>query len=181
MERAAAAGAAIELDQEAVTLVSLICRKLDGMPLAIELAASRVGTFGLRETASLLDSRMRLLWSGRRTAPARHRTLNATVDWSFNLLSELEQIVLARLSVFAGMFSLEAALAVAADSDGAHAAIFEAIVGLFDKSLIGSEPGAADGGIGSWRSRAPMLKENSRRVGNMKSYSSVTPIIIRIF
>jgi predicted ATPase/DNA-binding winged helix-turn-helix (wHTH) protein len=139
VDRASTAGHPLELVEEEVDLVASICRKLDGMALAIELAASRVGVFGLRETAALLDSRMRLLWRGRRTAPARQRTLDATVDWSYSLLSEIERVVLRRLSVFVGMFSLEAAQAVAVCPEVSSSSIMEALEGLFNKSLLTTE------------------------------------------
>jgi predicted ATPase len=81
-------------------IVARSCRRLDGIALAIELAASRVGSFGIRGTAELLDNRFSLLWHGRRTALPRHQTLNAMLDWSYSLLAEREKVVLCRLSVF---------------------------------------------------------------------------------
>ena len=98
-----------------VPAVLEICRRLDGIPLALELAAARVGVFSVRELAAHLDDRFRLLTSGRRTALPRHQTLGAVLDWSYQLLPEEERAVLRRLSVFAGEFPLEAAVAVAAD------------------------------------------------------------------
>src|SRR6185295_12737478 len=92
-----------------------ICRRLDGIPLALELAAARVGVFGVRDLAAHLDDRFRLLTAGRRTALPRHQTLGAAVDWSYQLLPEEERAVLRRLSVFAGEFPLDAAIAGAAD------------------------------------------------------------------
>src|SRR5277367_5464977 len=99
MERAAASGYDAALSDIDAPTVARICCRLDGMALAIELAASRVGPLGIRETAKLLDSRFGLLWHGRRTALPRHRTLNAMLDWSYNLLSERERVVLCRLSI----------------------------------------------------------------------------------
>ena len=89
-----------------------ICRKLDGVALAIELAAGRVEAYGLPQTAALLDQRLTLLWPGQRTAPPRQKTLQATLDWSYGLLSELERSVLRRLAAFVGYFTIEAALEV---------------------------------------------------------------------
>src|SRR5438477_8751072 len=90
-----------------------ICRRLDGVPLALELAAARVGSFGLRDLAAHLGDRFRILTSGRRTALPRHQTLAATLDWSYHLLDEAERKLLRRLAAFAGDFSLDAAVAVA--------------------------------------------------------------------
>ncbi|TIV49727.1 hypothetical protein, partial [Mesorhizobium sp.] len=82
----------LDLDDADAKVVADICRKLDGMPLAIELAAGRVASYGLHKTAALLDERLTLLWPGQRTAPPRQKTLQATLDWSFGLLSEFERL-----------------------------------------------------------------------------------------
>ena len=113
MERAASGGYGAELSDIDAPIVARICRRLDGIALAIVLAAGRVGTHGIRGTAELLDHRFSLLRHGRRSAPPRHETLNAMLDWSYNLLSEREKIVLCRLSVFVGDFTLQAASSVA--------------------------------------------------------------------
>jgi predicted ATPase/DNA-binding winged helix-turn-helix (wHTH) protein len=115
VDRVRAVRGDFELADADAPIVARICRRLDGIPLAIELAGGRVDVFGLSKTASLLDERLNLSWVGRRTAPSRHHTLNATLDWSYDLLGEAEQRVLRRLSVFAGGFTLEAAVAVVAD------------------------------------------------------------------
>src|ERR1700722_7312574 len=131
-----------ELTDADAPMVAEICRRLDGIALALELAASRVGAHGVRGTASLLDKHFRLLWRGRRTALPRHQTLSATVDWSYSLLSRTEQLVLRRLAVFVGSFSLEAALDVVAESlDPAELA--ETLATLVDKSLVTSDRTAA--------------------------------------
>src|SRR5580658_9553301 len=109
-------GHAFELTDADAPIVAEICDRLDGIALAIELAASRVSVHGVRGTAALLDQQFRLHWRGRRTALPRHQTLSATLDWSYNLLSPTEQLVLRRLAVFVGGFSLEAVLAVVAES-----------------------------------------------------------------
>ena len=105
LERAAASGARLDLSDADAAIVASICRKLDGVALAIELAAGRVEAYGLPQTAALLDQRLTLLWPGQRTAPPRQKTLQATLDWSYGLLSELERSVLRRLAVFVGPFT----------------------------------------------------------------------------
>jgi predicted ATPase len=138
VKQVAHSGHAFELTDADAPIVAEICRRLDGIALALELAASRVGVHGVRGTASLLDKQFRLLWRGRRTALPRHQTLSATLDWSFNLLSQTEQLVLRRLAVFVGGFSLEAALDVAAESlDPAE--LTETLATLVDKSLVTSD------------------------------------------
>ena len=117
-------------------IVARICRRLDGMALAIELAASRVGSLGIRGTAELLDNRFSLLWHGRRTALPRHETLNAMLDWSYSLLSEREKVVLCRLSVFVGDFTLQAAGSVASETEVDEADVIDAVASLVAKSLI---------------------------------------------
>ena len=139
MERAAASGYGSKLSDVEAPIVARICRGLDGIALAVELAASRTGSYGIRETAELLDNRFKLLWQGRRTARPRHQTLNAMLDWSYNLLSEHEKIVLRRLSVFVGDFTLRAACSVAAEAEANDADISGAIVSLGEKSLISTK------------------------------------------
>jgi predicted ATPase/DNA-binding winged helix-turn-helix (wHTH) protein len=135
MERAIASGYTSDLPDLDARTVARICRKLDGIALAIELVASHVGSLGICGTAELLDSRFGLLWQGRRTALPRHETLNAMLDWSYSLLSEHEKLVLSRLSVFVGDFLLPAACSVASE-EGHEANVAGAIVSLVEKSLI---------------------------------------------
>ncbi|GLY35210.1 SARP family transcriptional regulator [Amycolatopsis sp. NBRC 101858] len=125
-----------DLASDAATLSTLarVCRALDGMPLAIELAAARLRTMSLEQLANRLDDRFRLLTGGSRTALPRHRTLRAVIDWSWELLSDDERGVLCRLSVFAGGASLEAAERVCA-SDAAE----ELLTALAEKSLVVTE------------------------------------------
>jgi predicted ATPase/DNA-binding winged helix-turn-helix (wHTH) protein len=140
VERAMASGAHLDLtDAEAATVAS-ICRKLDGVALAIELAARRVEAHGLQQTAELLDQRLTLLWLGSRTAPPRQKTLQATLDWSYGLLSELERVVLRRLTVFVGHFTMDAALAVVTSADIDQALVFRAIDNLVIKSMVATRP-----------------------------------------
>jgi predicted ATPase/DNA-binding winged helix-turn-helix (wHTH) protein len=136
MERAAASGHGAALSDIDAPIVARICRRLDGVALAIEFAAGRVGSLGIRGTAELLDSRFSLLLHGRRTALPRHQTLNAMLDWSYNLLSEREKVVLCRLSVFVGDFTLQAAGSVASDTKVDEADVIDAVASLVAKSLI---------------------------------------------
>lgn len=136
MDRVAASGTSEQLTNDTARLVVEICRKMDGIALAIELAASRVRSHGLRGTAELIDNRFDLLWQGRRTAPPRHQTLHAMLDWSYNLLSEDERRVLYRLSVFVAPFPLVAAQWVASDASMPQAHVAIIIANLIDKSLI---------------------------------------------
>jgi predicted ATPase/DNA-binding winged helix-turn-helix (wHTH) protein len=142
VKQVAHSGHAFELTDADAPIVVEICRRLDGIALALELAASRVGVYGVRGTASLLDKQFRLLWRGRRTALPRHQTLSATLDWSYHLLSPTEQVVLRRLAAFVGGLSLEAALAVVAEGLG-PAEVTETLAMLADKSLVSSDRTAA--------------------------------------
>jgi predicted ATPase len=117
-------------------MVATICRRLDGLPLALELAAARAAVFGIRKTVSELDDRFQFLTGGRRTAPPRQQTLEATLDWSYQLLSATERIVLHRLGIFPARFSLDAACAVAACQSLSPAEVTEAIVGLASKCVV---------------------------------------------
>jgi predicted ATPase len=113
--------------------VAEICRRLDGIPLAIELAAARVRTLSVAQIAERLDDRFNLLTSGNRTAPLRHQTLSATLDWSYALLSDVERRVLQRLSIFAGDASLEAAEYVCRNDEDD---VLDTLSHLVDKSLV---------------------------------------------
>jgi predicted ATPase/DNA-binding winged helix-turn-helix (wHTH) protein len=136
MERAAASGYCAALSDLDAPIVARICRRLDGVALAIELAASRVGSLGIRGTAELLDDGCGLLWPGCRTALPRHETLNAMHDWSYSLLSEREKVVLCRLSVFVGDFTLQTARSVASETEVEEAGVIDAVASLVEKSLI---------------------------------------------
>ncbi|WP_346347922.1 winged helix-turn-helix domain-containing protein [Bradyrhizobium sp. 159] len=141
MERAAAAGHPIQVDDEDAGVLTEICRKLDGIALAIELAAVRVGAHSLKEIASLLDGRLKLEWRGRRTAPPRHQTLGATLDWSYGLIGERERFVLRHLSVFAGPFTLQGAVAIAGEEGEAAESVVEMLEQLVAKSLVSARSG----------------------------------------
>lgn len=140
VERVAESLSEFELSEEDAPLVAEICRRLDGIALAIELAAGRVNAYGIAGTASLLDSRFSLLWRGRRTAIPRHQTLSAALAWSYDLLPAAESATLRGLSVFIGPFTLEAALAVASSQGISEPEAVEAISNLLSKSLMATSP-----------------------------------------
>src|ERR1700726_5340451 len=121
--RASTAEPQFSPDRHVAAAIAEICRHLDGIPLAIELAAARTNALGVEELAARLDDCLHLLTGGRRTALPRHQTLRATLDWSYELLPEPERVVLRRLAIFAGGFSLQAATTVAATDEVARAGI----------------------------------------------------------
>src|SRR5262249_40246291 len=129
-------------DASVAAATAAICRRLDGIPLAIELAATRIVGFGVAGVAARLDDRFRLLTGGIRTLP-RHQTMRATLDWSFDLLSESERVVLRRLAVFVGPFTLGAASAVAAGADIPAVEVVEAVANLVGKSLVSTDVSGA--------------------------------------
>lgn len=145
VERMATGGQAVALTDDEVVQVAGICRKLDGIPLAIELAAGRAESYGVAGIAALLEKRFNLLWHGRRTAVARQQTMNAAIGWSYNLLGETEQRAARRLAAFAGPFTLEAAQDVAAGDDLPRPLVVGAVGELVAKSLLHMEktPGGA--------------------------------------
>jgi predicted ATPase len=129
----------LPLDAHTLATMVRVCRALDGMPLAIELAAARLRTMSVDQLAHRLDDRFRLLTSGSRTALPRHKTLRAVVDWSWELLTDAERMVLRRLSVFAGGASLEAAERVCAGDEVAAEDVLELLTSLAEKSLLLAE------------------------------------------
>lgn len=136
VERAMAALPSFELTSENMSMVVQVCRRLDGLPLAIELAAMRVKMLSLRQIAARLDDCWQLLTGGSRTALPRHQTLRATVDWSYNLLSQRERSLFRQLSVFDGGFSLEDVEAVCTESDIDEHDVIDLLSHLIDKSLV---------------------------------------------
>ncbi|HKM88482.1 MAG TPA: winged helix-turn-helix domain-containing protein, partial [Xanthobacteraceae bacterium] len=136
VERLRAAEPHFAPDRRSAAMIAAICRQLDGIPLAIELAAARAAVLRVEEVATHLDDRFRILTGGRRTALPRHQTLRATLDWSYELLSEPERVILRRLAVFAGVFRLEAASAVVASPEIAPAEVVDGIANLVAKSLV---------------------------------------------
>ena len=143
LERANASRGDFVLANEDLWAVAQVCQRLDGIALAIELAAMRMNAFGIRQLLALLADRFNVLSNGRRTAPDRHKTLLATLEWSHQLLSNVEQIVFRRLGVFPGGFALSSAAAVVADEHITPAAAIEAILSLVAKSLLSVDGGSA--------------------------------------
>jgi predicted ATPase/class 3 adenylate cyclase/DNA-binding CsgD family transcriptional regulator len=127
------------VDDASAVAVAAICVRLDGIPLALELAAARLGSLSVSEISARLDQRFRLLTTGNRTALARHQTLRSLIDWSYDLLSCEEQIVFDRLSVFAGGWTLDAAEAVASGGDVAEWQVLDLLAALVGKSLVQAE------------------------------------------
>jgi predicted ATPase/DNA-binding winged helix-turn-helix (wHTH) protein len=146
MEGATAGGYGSELSDNDGQAVARICRRLDGIPLAIELAASRTASHGIAGIEALLQNRFGLLWQGRGTALPRHRTLRAILDWSHDLLDEAERRLLRRLAVFAGGFTLEASAAVMGDPESLPT-LADSISNLTAKSLVTWDPAS----VGRWR------------------------------
>lgn len=134
--RIQAADLHFSLDRQTASAIAAICRRLDGIPLALELAAARAAALGLQQVASQLDNRFSLLSGGRRTALQRHQTLRATLDWSYDLLSEWERAVLRRLAIFAGSFTLASANAAVAGSGVLSSDVIDGLANLAAKSLV---------------------------------------------
>ena len=139
LDRARAQGVDLSVDEATAPLVVSICARLDGLPLAIELAAARLRSMSVRSLDDRLDQRFRLLTGGSRTAPGRQQTLRAAVQWSYSLLNGAEQLLLGRLSVFAGGFDLDAAEAVGGWEDIEVFDVAGLLGSLVDKSLVMTE------------------------------------------
>jgi len=139
VERAAAVDPSFTITSHNAATVTDVCIRLDGIPLAIELAAARVKVLSLEQIQTRLNDRFRLLTGGSRTAIARQRTLEATVDWSYGLLSGAERRLLRRLSVFAGGWTMEAAEEVTSENPGERDDVLESLSRLVDKSLANVE------------------------------------------
>ncbi len=147
-ERARSGDLSFSCNDQNAPLITAICRRLDGIPLAIEIAAARVPALGLSSVARLLDERFLALTAGRRGAVPRHRTLQATLDWSHHLLSDRERKVFRRVAGFVGGFSLAAGAAVASDGLLDRHEVIDAIGVLVTKSLL-----CVDSKEGQWRYR----------------------------
>lgn len=160
VDRTAANVSGFILDDQLAPLVADICRRLDGIPLAIELAAARVEFLGVGGLARGLDDMFDLLTQGRRFALPRHQTLRATLDWGYNLLSRDEQSVFRDISVFRSAFSLDSALAVAEDSGVSRKSALDAMASLVGKSLLNA---TESGGAMLYR-----LLETTRHYASMK-------------
>jgi predicted ATPase/DNA-binding SARP family transcriptional activator/DNA-binding CsgD family transcriptional regulator len=143
-----------ELTQGNAEAVARVCRKLAGIPLVIELATARMGALAVEQVAQRLEDSLALLTGGSRTAAPRQQTLRATLDWSYDLLSEVEQALFRRLSVFAGGWTLEAAEAVCSGGVIEHEDVLDLLGGLVDKSLVVA--GASTGGAVRYRMLEPV-------------------------
>src|SRR5580704_6795111 len=142
-DRAGAVRKDLAADSRSLPTMARVCRALDGMPLAIELAAARLRTMSLDQLANRLDDRFRLLTSGSRTALPRHQTLRAVIDWSWELLTDAERMVLRRISVFSGGASLEAAERVCAGDEVEQEQVLDLLTALTEKSLLLNDGGNA--------------------------------------
>ncbi|HLJ83591.1 MAG TPA: adenylate/guanylate cyclase domain-containing protein [Candidatus Eremiobacteraceae bacterium] len=138
-ERAAAADNRFVLTADTAPIVADICRRLDGIPLAIELAAARVKVLSLRNLAVRVDERFKILTGGNRTALPRQKTLSALIDWSYGLLDAREQALFNRLGIFAGGFGLDAATAICSDDFVDAADVLDLLSSLIDKSLVSAD------------------------------------------
>jgi predicted ATPase/class 3 adenylate cyclase len=144
IERATSAAPGFQLTNRNAGAVAQICRRLDGVPLAIELAAARVRALPVEQIAARLDDRFRLLTGSNRVTVPRHQTLRHTIDWSYDLLAEDERAVFRRLAVFVGGCSLEAAEAVCAGELVDQYAVLDLLMRLVDKSLLTAETGGTE-------------------------------------
>ena len=144
VERAALARPGFALTAQNAPAIAQICQRLDGIPLAIELAAARVRVLSAEEINARLDDRFRLLTGGSRTALPRQQTLRALIDWSYSLLSEPERLLFKRLAVFVGGWTLAAAEQVCADNGLDPATVLDTLSRLVDKSLVVAEEAAGE-------------------------------------
>ncbi|RNF29586.1 hypothetical protein NM04_17150 [Massilia aurea] len=143
VERAAECRGGYRLDDADAPAVAEICRRLEGLALAIELAATRLDALGARELAARLDERYRLLARGRHTLLRRHRTLAAALDWSYDFLPEDERLILRALSVFSGPFTLDAATMLMAGGALTGCQVVDGVANLVEKSLLAADPHGA--------------------------------------
>jgi non-specific serine/threonine protein kinase len=174
VERASATLPRFALTEENAATVAQICHRLDGLPLAIELAAARVKVLAVEQLAARLDDCFRLLTTGSRTELPRHRTLRAAIDWSYDLLTEAEQALLRRLSVFAGSLTLEAAEVVCAGGAIAQDEVLDLLSRLVDKSLV-AVAGREQGGEARYR-----LLETVRQYGHECLLASEEAAAVRL-
>ena len=170
-DRAKAGRPDFDLDREPVGAVAEICRQLDGLPLAIELAAARIRVMSSLDLARRLDG-LRLLTGGARGALPRQQSLAATIDWSYRLLAEPEQALFIRLSVFAGGLDLEAAHGVCGGDDSTEDDTLDLLTGLVDKSMVAVRSGAdSTRYVVSWRHCAHTAGSACRTTGLTIEYA----------
>jgi predicted ATPase/DNA-binding SARP family transcriptional activator len=170
VERAVLSQPSFALEEANAAAVAQICQRLDGIPLAIELAASRVKALPVEQIAARLDDRFRLLTGGSRTALPRQQTLRALIDWSYDLLSEPERVLLHRLSVFAGGWTLEAAEAVCSGDGQEEWEVLDLLTRLVEKSLVQYEAGK---GEGRFRLLETVRQYGRDRLGETKEVEAV--------
>jgi len=159
VERADALGIRLDLTNENAALVGAVCRRLDGVPLAIELAAPRLKVLSLAQLASGLDERLALLTGGPRTSEPRQRTLRALIDWSYERLDESEQLFLHRFAVFAGRATLPSVAAVIADDRIAAGRTLDLLASLVEKSLVVADPAGTEARYGMLESTRLYARE----------------------
>jgi len=179
VSRVRAADPRFALDERTTGLAVAICRRLDGIPLAIELAAARAATLGIDEVAAGLDHRFRLLTEGCRTSLPRHRTLRATLDWSYGLLAEPHRTVARRLAIFDDGFTLEEARAAASEGLG-ESAVVDSVATLVSKSLLAARH---SGGAPQYRfletTRAYLLEKLEESGEAKPSREGARPVLAR--
>ncbi|MGA7777445.1 MAG: winged helix-turn-helix domain-containing protein [Paraburkholderia sp.] len=144
IERITALEPAFLVDDRSVDLIGAVCRAIDGIPLAIELAAARAARLGVVTVSSCLGDRLRLLTGGCRTALPRHQTIRATLEWSYRLLNAQERLLFRRLGIFAGAFTLDAACGVTKNCGLSAAETLDALCGLVTKSMVAARPNGQD-------------------------------------
>lgn len=164
VDRARSRRPGFTLNPQNVRAVARVCRKLDGVPLAIELAAARVTALAVEQVAARLENALELLNSGNRTAERRHQTLRATLEWSHRLLSERERELFGLLSIFAGGWGLEAAEAVVARSGLRENEVLDLLSALVDKSLVLAEASPGAGEILRYRMLEPVRQYARERL-----------------
>jgi predicted ATPase/DNA-binding CsgD family transcriptional regulator len=164
VERASAAQPGFELSERNAQAATDVCRRLDGMPLAIELAAARISVLTVEQIAARLDDCFKLLTRGNRTAMPRQQTLRATVDWSYDLLPEPERVLFRRLAVFAGGWTLEVAEAVCSYQPLAAEQVLDLLAQLVAKSLVHAEE---RGGAGRYRLLEPIRQYAAARLAEV--------------
>lgn len=162
IERASAVAPQLEWNEQTQPHIDRICELLDGIPLATELAAARTRVLSLEQISDRLEDRFRLLTGGSRSALPRQQTLEATVDWSYQLLTEAERSLFKRLSVFVGGFTLEAAEAVCTDEEVDVVSVLDLVTGLVDKSMVVAEQGEA--GVSRYRLLETLRQYGLRRL-----------------
>ena len=179
-DRARLARTDFSVNDDNAAAVAEICRRLDGMPLAIELAAARVRALSLTEIVDSLHDRFRLLTGGSRMAVRRQQTLRASVDWSHALLTDTERILFRRLAVFLGGFDLDAAQAVAGADGIERYQVLDQLTLLVDKSLVVAESTGGQNAIPAAGNRAPICAGETRRIRRSRRRPVPSPRLLHV-